>query len=233
MNHHKVIGILGGMGPEASSTCYRKIIQYSQKAYGAVQDNEYPPVLLNSITPSGFDETGIADEEELKKYLFKGLQDLERGGADIIIIPCNTVHIFYKEMQQAIHIPIFNIVDETVKHIQKQELKKIGIFSSESTNRTGLYVSALREMDVTSVTASVAQQQVLNRVIEHVMGGHQGVNDVLELKEIMRNFLKQDADAIVLACTELPLAFNQSHTDVQLFDSIEILVQAAVDYSLK
>ena len=64
------------------------------------------------------------------------------------------------------------------------------------------------------------------------MGGHQQKEDIILLKDIARDYLKQGAEAIVMGCTEIPLAINQTHTDVKLFDTIKIIVQCAVDYSL-
>ena len=64
------------------------------------------------------------------------------------------------------------------------------------------------------------------------MGGNQKIEDVILLKEIARDYIRQGAEAIVMGCTEIPLAINQTHTDIKLFDTIEIIVQSAVDYSL-
>ena len=76
------------------------------------------------------------------------------------------------------------------------------------------------------------QQEVMNRVIEHVMGGNQSNEDVNSLKDIGNSFLEQGAEAIIMGCTEIPLAINQSHTDVRLFDTNKIIIEAAVDFSL-
>ena len=65
------------------------------------------------------------------------------------------------------------------------------------------------------------------------MGGNQKSDDVIALKDIAREYLRQGAEAVVMGCTEIPLAINQTHTDIKLFDSIEILVHCAVDYSLQ
>lgn len=65
------------------------------------------------------------------------------------------------------------------------------------------------------------------------MGGNQKTEDIIFLKDIARDYIRQGAEAIVMGCTEIPLAINQVHTDIKLFDTIEIIVQCAVDYSLK
>lgn len=232
MNRNKTIGVLGGMGPEASSTLYRKIIKYTQYQYQATQDNEYPPVLLNSITLEGFDETGITDEALVRSQLIDGVRSLERGGADFVIVACNTVHYFYDDMQDAVEIPVLNIIDESRDAVRRFGFRAVGLFSSESTGRLGLYQKSFSDADLEVITADEAQQGKLNRVIMNVMGGRQSLNDVFSLKEVQREMVSRGAEGIVLGCTEIPLAFNQSHTDVKLFDTIEIIVRRAVDDSL-
>lgn len=229
----KTIGVLGGMGPSASANLYSKIINYSQQEYGAIQDNEYPPVIIYSLTLDGFDETGITNADLVKKQLIAGVQKLEAAGCDLIIIGCNTVHIFFEDMQNAVNIPIFNIVGETKKIVNTYGYKKVGLFASESTNKLNLYQNQLEKDGIIVISPNSKQQKTLNRVIEHVMGGHQNEQDIIALKDIARDFQQQGAEGIILGCTEIPLAINQIHTDIKLFDTIEIIVQSAVDYSLQ
>ena len=109
----KTIGVLGGMGPAASATLYANMIEYAQSKYNAVQDTDYPPIIIYSLPLSGFDETGITDENLVKKQLIKGVQILEDAGCDSIVIACNTVHVFHDDMQKAVTIPVLHIVEET------------------------------------------------------------------------------------------------------------------------
>jgi len=228
----KIIGVLGGMGPVASANLYSKIIKYSQDKYGAVQDSDYPPIIIYSLTLEGFNEKGIVDEDLVKKQLIAGVKKLESAKCDLIIIGCNTVHVYLKEMQGAVNIPIFNIIEETAKKVGEFGYKKIGIFASESTNKLKLYQDKFKERGIETINPNDQQQLVLNRVIEHVMGGNQKTEDVIALKDVSRDFVKRGAEAIVMGCTEIPLAINQTHTDIKLFDTIEIIVQSAVDFSL-
>jgi len=229
---HKTIGVLGGMGPEASANLYSKIIKYSQHAYGAVQDSDYPPIILYSLPLEGFDETGIADAMLVRRQLIAGVKRLESAGCDLIIIACNTVHVYYEEMQSAVKIPIFNIVEETKKSVLTSGYKTVGLFASESTSKLHLYEKSFDTANITVITPNEKQQKILNHVIEHVMGGNQKTEDIIALKEIAREYVRRGAEAIVMGCTEIPLAIDQTHTDMKLFDTIEILVQSAVDYSL-
>jgi aspartate racemase len=229
---NKTIGILGGMGPSASADLYYKIIKYSQKKYNAVQDYEYPPIFMVSLALDGFDETGITDKNLVENQLIDGVKRLEAAGADSIVIACNTVHIFYDQMQAAVKIPILNIVEETKKKVSEAGSKKIGLFSSESTNKLGLYQNIFDKSGIEVISADDEQQKILNNVIENVMGGKQGKDDVKALKEIGNDFQKKGAEAIIMGCTEIPLAINQSQIDIKLFNTTQILAESAVDRSL-
>ncbi len=232
IHHNKTIGVLGGMGPAASSNFYHKAIRYAQEHYGAVMDADYPPMIIYSLPIEGFDETGITDERLVRQQLIAGVQRLESAGCDLIVIPCNTVHVYYNEMQAATTVPIFNIVEETKQQVLASGYTRLGMFASASTRRLGLYQKIFTQAGLALIEPTDEQQAVLDRVIEHVMGGNQKSDDVIALKDIARDYLRNGAEAVVMGCTEIPLAINQTHTDIKLFDSIEILVRCAVDYSL-
>jgi len=229
MTKSKIIGVLGGMGPEASASLYSKIIKYAQKKYGAVQDSDYPPIIIYSLPLLGSDETGIVNEELVKKQLIEGVKKLESAGCSFIIIGCNTVHILFDEMQNAVKIPILNIIEQTKNKVINSGYNKIGIFASESTNKTGLYQYEFMESGIDFISPNKKQQNILNKVIEHVMGGNQKTEDVISLKSIAKDYLNQGAEAIVMGCTEIPLAITQSQINIKLFDTTEIIAQSAVD----
>lgn len=232
MATRRVIGVLGGMGPEASANLYLKILRYSQDHYDAVQDSDYPPVIIDSLTLEGFDETGITNAESVERQLVDGVKKLEAAGCDLIIIGCNTVHVLYDRIQQAVSIPILNIVAETRDRVLAAGYRTVGLFASESTSRMHLYQGAFEAAGIRVIEPDEDQQRVMNRVIEHVMGGNQKERDIIALKDVARDFVGHGAEAIVLGCTEIPLAINQVHTDIKLFDTIEIIVESAVDFSL-
>ncbi len=142
------------------------------------------------------------------------------------------MHIFYNEMRVVIKIPILNIMEETKKRVKEFGYKKVGLFASESTNKSKLYQKKFAEDNIKVISPNKKQQKILNKVIEHVMGGNQRIDDTIALKDVTRDYLRQGAEAIVMGCTEIPLAINQSHTDIKLFDTIEIIVQSAVNFSL-
>lgn len=232
-NKNKTIGILGGMGPSASADLYSKIIKYCQHKYNAVQDYEYPQIIILSLAMYGFEETGIVNENLVKNQLIEGAKKLELAGADFVIIACNTVHCFYNQIQVSVKIPVLSIIEETKKKVLWHDIKKVGILSSESTNKLKLYQKSFENNNIKLICANKKQQKTINSVIENVMAGKHGHKDKETLKLIINNYLKHGAQAVVLGCTEIPLAINQKDASIKLFDTLQIIAESAVDLAFK
>jgi len=230
MKTNKTIGIIGGIGHEASANIYLKMIHYCQKKYHAQNDFDFPGVLMEAKSCPGFDETGVRDSKMAKDYIVSVAKKLEKNGADCIIIPCNSIHTFAQEIQENINIPFLNIIKETKNAVQQYSFQKMGLLCSESTNRDQLYQKCFVDSGIEIVSPIKKQQEILTEVIFSVMGGNYGNYEVILLKNIIQEMKWAGAESIILGCTELPLAISQIHTDEKLFDTIEILIRSAVDF---
>lgn len=230
-NNYKTIGILGGMGPEASCNLYAQIIKYAQQKYGAVQDSDFPPIIINSLSLQGTDETGIFDEKLVQGQLIEGVKKLEAAGCDFIIIACNTVHHILATMQSNIKIPIFSLIEKTKDRVIVSGYTKVALFTSETTNRLKLYQNIFDTDHIEIISSTREQQDILTKVIKNVMQGIHGSNDTKLLNKIIREYVNQGAQAVILGCTEFPLAINQTQTEVNLIDSVEVIAQFAVDFA--
>jgi len=227
----KKIGILGGIGPAASSSLYGKLINLAQDIFGAEQDSDFPPMVINSIAMVGFDETGFTDPKKVKKQLIDGVRMLESAGCDFIIIACNTVHFFINEMRAVVKIPIVSIIDESVRTAKASHSKKLGVLSSESTYNLRIYADALEKNGITPILATHSQQEMLNSVILNVMAGIQGKRDTRIIGKIIYSMKRQGAEGIILGCTEIPLAIHQDDSALPLFDSTHIITEAALNFA--
>lgn len=229
----KTIGILGGMGPEASAYFYNLLIKLAHTKYGAVQDTDFPPIIIYNLPLFGFDETGITDEKLVEDQLVAGVKKLESAGSDFILIACNTVHKLQPVMQAALHVPILGIIDETVHEAVRKGYRKVGLLTSESTNRMGLYVSKLQEHGIDSIAANAIEQEKLNQIILHVMSGTHDDADDRTIRDIAAGFVERGADAIILGCTELPLAVGRAEFPVPLLNSNEIITDRALSVAFE
>ncbi len=233
MKFIKKIGILGGIGPLAGANFFQTLITLAQEKYDAVQDCEFPQIFLNSAAIPGFDETGFTAPDIFLAHLVRELQILEQMGSDFIIIACNTVHHHFQDLQDALNIPILNLIEATAAKVHTDGVHVAGILSSESTNQLQLYSGALESKGVKPLIATSDQQQVLNQIILNVMGGTQSRKDSAALNEIVADMQGQGAQSVVLGCTELPLAFNRDGgpdtAHPVIYDSNEILAETALE----
>lgn len=233
ISRKKFIGILGGMGAAASADFYLRLVQIAQRDYGAEQDCDFPPMFIYNLPLIGFDETGFKDVAGVRNQLIAGIKKLGAAGSDFIVIPCNTVYYLYSDLQAASAVPIINIIEATVKAVKRAGYKKVGLLNSQSTRHYKLYESAFMRQGIETASAGDGEQKKVNEAILHVISGAQGQNDIRALQVIISRFKEAGAEAIILGCTELPLAITQGDCILPLFSSTNILAVAALDLAYK
>jgi len=141
----KTIGILGGMGPEATVFFYQKIIDLTP----ALKDQDHIPTLIysNPQIPNRTDAILNNQLEETARALGRSGKILEEGGASFIVIPCNTAHFWIEDIRQAVTIPVIDMIEETVRFlVEKLHLKQVGLLSSIGTKKTEVYQKKGQEL---------------------------------------------------------------------------------------
>lgn len=227
----KTIGVLGGMGAAATADFYSHLVAAAQKIYKAQNDDDFPPMWIYNLPIKDFDETGFVDAGSVKKQLLASVKKIESVGCDFIVIPCNTVHYFYTDMQAAIRIPILSIIEATTEAVKKKDHKKVGLLTSQSTRKYQLYEQELAKRGIEIVSALDDEQAVINRIIGRVISGGQGEGNLADLQTIIGRFERNGAGAVILGCTELPLAISQKDCELPLFSSNALLAEAALGYA--
>ena len=146
----KTIGILGGMGPEATVDCFDKIIKNTP----ATGDQDHPRVVIDS-NPKVPDRTAaiIGDGESPVPVMVAGCRALQRAGADFIIIPCVSAHVFLADVQQQIELPILSIFDAVTETITREypAIKIVGLLGTTGTVSGGLFQNRLAQEDITTL----------------------------------------------------------------------------------
>ncbi len=217
----KTIGILGGMGPEATAQLYLEIIKIFQEEYGAKYDDDFPQiVILNLPLPDVVEEKGSM--EAIVKTLQAGVKKLEQAGVDFIAIPCNTAMNFLPQMKEITSVPFLNVVVETADFIKEMRITTVGIIATEMTLRKNLYGSSLEGVDL--IIPRVEQQKAVTQVILNILCGKKEIADRKFLQELITELKEKGAKKVILGCTELPLLIRTEDT----LDTIKILAKAVV-----
>lgn len=225
---NKAIGILGGMGPQATVDAMNKIIKNTP----AHCDQEHIPVITVSI-PDIPDRTKAIvnqDNEPLEKMSIY-LRILENADVGCIIIPCNTAHFWFDQLQQRTDTKMISIIDATVNFIQKSDAKEVCILATSATISTELYQKKLLENHISfTVPESDIQLQVMQSIYKYKSG------NVEESKKIMINIINvygfNPERKFLLACTEIPLILESLIKEYpELFvDATEVLIRNAIEW---
>lgn len=224
----KILGIFGGMGPEATAEFYRQIVKLTP----AQKDQDHIPTLIYSM-PQVPDRMASIRYQDLSivPYLIEGVTRLENAGASFIAIPCNTVHYFFGYMQDAVSIPIIHMIRETVNEVVEKypDIKDIGLLATTGTIETKLYENEFAEegFRVILPDEEIENEKVMKAVFGIKAGTSKKVNEDL-LAEAGQNLVEKGAKLIVLGCTEIPLAFNSARVEVPVVNSMEVLAKKAI-----
>lgn len=218
---NNTLGILGGMGPMASSLLYQIITQHTK----ASCDQDHLDILLYSHATMPDRTTAIAQKRDadMIALLTKDCQTLETMGANLIAIPCNTSHYFLPHVKPHLSIPIINMVEETVKEVVARNIKKVCVLATEGTISMGLYQTPLQAqgIDVFSLPCFL-QERVNTLIYDHIKAGKTG--DFPSFLELESYILGQEVQCIILACTELSV-FRRSHplNPTLYLDALDVL----------
>lgn len=228
----KTVGIIGGLGPETTSEFYLDIVFSSRK-----KDNTSRPAIIISSVPLPYtiEEDLILRSEGIERYipfLTKEAQRLEKAGADFIVLPCNSLHVFIDKIREAVNVPVLSIVEETVKFLKKEKMNKVGIVSTSATIKNKLYENAFAENSIEYIVPNELQQARMGKFILSLVMGQQKNRDREELISIINDFENKELDCVILACTDLQLLIPQ-HPTMKIFDTMKIFVDATVQEIVK
>lgn len=231
MKNLKTIGVLGGMGPCASAYFYNLLLNSAQKNLGAIQDDEYPQIIINSLALKGSTEQGMENSALIADQLINGIKVLENAGADFTVIPCNSVHNSIEVLRNKSKKPIISIIEKVSEEVIKNKVNKVLVLSSETTDKYGLY-DHLENYGIQIIKPDTNLRKKVTKLILAVMG-NKGVekSKKLIIEKINSLFANKNIDSVILGCTELPLAINQSDTKAKVFNSLDILSAAALRFS--
>jgi len=222
----KTIGILGGMGPEATNRLATLITSLTVVS----KDQEHIPVISfnNSKIPHRINAIFNNTESPLPEMIrmAKGLEFL---GADFLIIPCNTAHYFIKDIQPHINIPFINMIEETVRFVSDnyQDTKKVGILGTNLTIKMKLYEKPLEEKGIQIIRPSSKNEELVMQAIYGIKGGLKDEGRKI-LQQVAKDLVKAGAEIIIAGCTEIPLVLQQKNLNFILLDPSKIVAESAI-----
>lgn len=221
------LGVLGGMGPQATNTFYQFVIDRTS----ARTDQEHVNALILSDSDMP-DRTsailgGDAEREAVYQRLLADARLLEGAGCTCIAVPCNTSHFFLDRVQEQIGVPILHMIRETAQLLASRGLKRPGILATDGTIQTELYQKEFSAAGIEAVIPSPeAQKLVMSLIYDDVKAGRDG--DPQKFAAVHQDLLAQGCDCGVLACTELSVFADKHHLPPFYTDAMAVLAERSV-----
>jgi len=226
MNNNKIIGVIGGMGPQASVEFNRLLVEGARHSYGCRNNDEFPEVLMDSVPVPDF----LADTDKMEEaavMLEDRVRRLTRYGASMITMACNTACILAERLQKQTPVPFISVVDEVVAKVAVDRHSVLLLASPTSLN-LGLYQLALARFSVPFVVPNRQDFHELEFIIRGVLEG-QGRSVLMKKLVNMteRYVAKGGVSAILLGCTEMPLVFPVNFR-LPVYSSLSILAESTL-----
>ena len=215
------LGIIGGLGPLASSYLYEMIT----KKTNASIDQDHLAIALLSY-PKTPDRTAYIlnkTKENPYPYLLKNAKILEKLGVKMISIPCNTSCYFHEKLQKEVNVPINNLVQNTVKYVNDKGYKKVAILATTGTIKSNLYQNELDKYNISYVYPD--QQKIMEIIYNYVKSGKE-----VTLDKFLETLNNLSAEAFILGCTELSILKSKLNLDEKYIDPLEIECENILKY---
>lgn len=223
----KKLGVIGGMGPEATQFFYARLIARTK----ANKDQEHiDTIILSHATMPDRTRAIITGQKmDFLQAISKDAKNLEMLGVSNIAIPCNTSHYFFDDIQKATKVPIINMVEESVRYVTEEfpKVKKVGIMGTDGTIHAGTYYRACEKRGIISAAPRGERQaDVMSLIYDDIKGGKKG--DRNKFIRAYDDLMEQGCDAVILACTEISVFKENYQVPVNCIDAMDVLVKESI-----
>lgn len=228
----KKIGLIGGTGPESTLIYYKEL---NRRINERLNGSGFPEIAIESvdlIKALGF----VRDEKysDLTDYIYGKIENLQNGGADIIALTAATMHVVYDDLARKVSKPFISIPEAAAEYAVFKGYKKVGLLGTIFTMEQDYLSKAFVAKGIEVFTPNKEDRNLVNSRIayelEYGIVKEESVNDLISVINRLKS--EHHIDAVILGCTELPLALNKENCPVEPLDIMEIHIEKLVDLFL-
>ncbi len=226
---NKLVGIIGGVGPQATAYLYSKIIQLAQQKYSAKNNDDYPNVIIESLPIPDF----ISNKESISvanEMLKQCVDRFTLSKVDKICIASNTVHILLAELQKLTKTPFLSMIDLVSTRCADYKYTKVALLGTPVLVNSNLYDESLKKFGIELLKPDASELPVIEDIIRSVIAGKHADADKSEYISLINKMFDNGAQAVILGCTELPLAIDYTVLGKRIINSDEVLAEGIVDF---
>ncbi len=228
----KVIGLIGGLSWESTAEYYRLINEELHRRLGGSHSAR---IVLYSVDFQEVHDLQHQDRwEEAASIMVDAAANVERAGADLLLICSNTMHRMADRVAAAVSIPLLHIAEATAGAIQAAGLKRVGLLGTRFTMEHDFYKGLLTDRyGLEVIIPDETDRAAVHDVIYHeLVIGDVRPTSRTAYREIIQRLVSQGAEGIILGCTEIPLLVKPEDAAVPLFDTTALHARMAVDWAL-
>ncbi|WP_394126138.1 aspartate/glutamate racemase family protein [Vibrio hepatarius] len=228
----KTIGIIGGMSWESTAEYYKQLNEGVKQHKGGLHSAK---IILNSVDFSEVELLQRSGEWDKSAVLLcDAAQSVERAGADFVLIATNTMHKVAEQVEEAVSIPLLHIADTTGEVLVKKGITKVGLLGTAFTMEEAFYKQRLSDkFGIEVVVPNGVQRKLVHDVIYNELClGKVNRRSKDDFHTIISDLAENDAQGVILGCTEIGLLVSQDETETPLFDTVEIHALAAVQQAV-
>ncbi len=229
----KTIGVIGGMSWESTVSYYQLLNKAVNQAKGGFHSAK---LILNSVDFAEIEQLQRGGEwDKTAVILGEAAQSLERAGADFILIATNTMHIVASQVEEAVNVPLIHIADATGAQLVKQGITKVGLLGTAFTMEQAFYKQRLTDkFGIEVIVPNGVQRKLVHNIIyDELCKGQISSRSRNDYQSIIEELSENGAQGVILGCTEIGLLIKQEDTNVPLFDTTKLHVEAAVHEALR
>ncbi|MCC8367470.1 aspartate/glutamate racemase family protein [Xenorhabdus sp. PB61.4] len=222
------IGVLAGMGPRSTAPFIDMLVNASQSLYGAKNDIDFPKMHIISL-PTPFYPGQAIDDVKMVQALQAGIADLVKAEVNLIVIPCNIAHIYYREIEKAsIGIPVLHIADCALQKITPDDTK-IAIIGTEPTIEAGFYQARIQAVGKEPVSSAELRNHTTKLITLIKEKGFEHEEVVAIWDTILSCAQALMVHVLLIACTDIsPLIKNKRNQSLKIVDTASSLAEATI-----
>ncbi len=227
----KKIGIIGGLGPEATIDYYKELIVAFKNENG---DLNYPEIIIYSVNMSEF--IGLMKAKQYNQVILnlsEKIEALKKAGAEFAVLSANTPHLLFNQIKEKASIPLISIVEATCEATIKRGLKHPGLFGTGFTMDATFFPDVFKQHGIEVVMPEKEDKELINDKLfsEIELGIFKEDTREMLMEIIAKMVEKQHIDSLILGCTELPLILKeQSYAGIPMLNTTAIHVEAIARY---
>lgn len=219
------VGVIGGMGPYATVALFKSILDNTP----ARKDWDHLRVLIdNDPKIPSRTRAFLFGEADPVPHIVRSAEGLRASGADFVIMPCNSAHYFLPRVRALTDVPFVDMIEETSRLVVASGCRRAGVIAGEVTAMGGVYEKHLAPAGVAVIHVTDAEQKSVRAVIEDAKLNQVGRDTCARVQDLIDALEARGAEAVILGCTELPLAMEGVTAQSAVVDSLDALAKGAV-----